>query len=107
MPVGHEFNFWMMNDFDETFGKSIGEIKEKSVAFNRRIRDEALGYITTAMGLVAGLAWNDAVKAFIEHFFPVSKNTLLAKFLYAALITVFAVFVAKSFIGKDADEEKK
>ena len=54
-------------------------------------RERALGYITGAFGVVAGLAWNDFVKALIQHFFPLSKDTLVAKLLYALLMTVVVV----------------
>lgn len=66
----------------ETGGELSGEIRERTVA-----------YVVAAFGLVAGLAWNEAIKAAIEYLFPLSKNTLLAKFIYAALITLMVVIV--------------
>ena len=56
------------------------------------VRERTIGYIVAAFSLVAGLAWNDAVKALIETLFPLKENTLPAKFLYAGIVTVFAVF---------------
>jgi len=53
----------------------------------KEIRERMVGYIAGAFGLVAGLAWNDAISALIEHLFPVAKNTLLAKFAYALILT--------------------
>ncbi|MCL4399925.1 DUF5654 family protein [Patescibacteria group bacterium] len=68
--------------------------KENSL---KRLRKEAkektTGYILAALGLVAGLAWNDAVKSLIDYLFPLSQNTLFAKFIYALIITIFVVFV--------------
>lgn len=53
-----------------------------------------LGYIITALGLVAGLAWNDAIKAFIEYVIPLGNGTLLLKFIYAMVVTVAIVIAA-------------
>jgi hypothetical protein len=45
------------------------------------LKKQTLGYIVGALGLVAGLAWNEAIKAFIEFLFPLSQDTLLVKFM--------------------------
>jgi len=50
-----------------------------------------VGYI---IGLVAGLAWNEAIKAAIEFAFPLSQNSLLAKFIYAVLVTAVVVLLS-------------
>jgi len=55
------------------------------------LRDKTLGYVITALGLVAGLAWNEAIKSFIEYVFPLGNGTLLLKFIYAIVITVAVV----------------
>ncbi|PIP45941.1 MAG: hypothetical protein COX15_01875 [Candidatus Colwellbacteria bacterium CG23_combo_of_CG06-09_8_20_14_all_42_19] len=66
------------------------------------------GYIVGALGLVAGLAWNDAIKALIEYLFPLAKNTLLAKFIYAILMT-FIIGIVASYLIRffDKKEENK
>lgn len=67
--------------------------EEKKVSVREQVRAQAVGYIAAAFGLVAGLAWNDAIKAFIENLFPLSKDTVWAKFFYAVLVTVFVVVI--------------
>ena len=62
--------------------------------FREELRKKSFGYITTAFGLVAGLAWNEAIKAFIENFFPLSQNSMIAKFVYAVFITVLLVLIS-------------
>ena len=57
------------------------------------IKMRTMGYIGAGFGLVAGLAWNDAIRALIEYVFPFSQSTVLAKFFYALLITVAAVII--------------
>lgn len=59
------------------------------------MRAQTVGYIATAFGLVAGLAWNDAIKAFIENIFPLGQGTMWAKFIYAVIITVFVVVITR------------
>jgi hypothetical protein len=43
--------------------------------------------------LVAGLAWNEAIQELIKFLFPLSRNSILVKFLYAAIITIVVVVV--------------
>ena len=58
------------------------------------IREKTAGYILAGFGVVAGLAWNDAIVSFIDYFFPLSKDGVFAKFLYAFLITFLVVVVS-------------
>ncbi|RJQ14372.1 hypothetical protein C4553_01495 [Candidatus Parcubacteria bacterium] len=55
------------------------------------MKQRTVGYIVAAFGFVAGLAWNEAIKALIESFFPLAKNTLTAKFGYAVIVTIVVV----------------
>ncbi|MDO8552047.1 MAG: DUF5654 family protein [bacterium] len=57
------------------------------------LRSKVLAYIGGGFGLVAGLAWNDAIKELIQYLFPLATDTLRAKFIYAALITVVVVVI--------------
>ena len=74
-----------------------------------KIREQTVGYILAAFGLVAGLAWNEAIKSLIETLFPFSKGTVFAKFFYAIFITAVFVFISQHILrvfGKN-DSEKK
>lgn len=71
--------------------ESINRVKEEGKRLKREVREKTVGYILGALGLVAGLAWNDAIKALIDQIFPLSKDTIIAKFVYAAIITVVIV----------------
>lgn len=53
------------------------------------IRQKIFGYIAAGFGLVAGLAWNDAIKSLIEYLIPSSGNTVIAKAVYALVLTLF------------------
>ena len=67
------------------------KLYSRNASVKKAVRERTVGYIVAAFSLVAGLAWNDAVKALIETLFPLQENTLPAKFIYAGLITVVAV----------------
>lgn len=51
---------------------------------------QSLGNLATALGLVAALAWNEAVKTTIEHFLPKGQG-ILSLFIYAILVTTLVV----------------
>lgn len=71
----------------------IQKIKEEGKKLEKEVKQRTVGYILAALGFVAGLAWNDAVKGLIDYVFPLSKDSLLAKFTYAAVLTVLLVAV--------------
>jgi len=86
--------------------EKIVTIKDKGAELEREIREKTLGYIITSFGLVAGLAWNDAIKAFIERFFAEPGDGLKAKFLYATIVTV-AVVAISLYLARIFKVEKK
>ncbi len=69
----------------------ISKIKETSREFRFAVAQQTRGYLTAAFGLVAGIAWNDAVRATIDSFYsPDSAGGIIAKFIYAAIMTLVA-----------------
>lgn len=48
--------------------------------------------LISAFGLVAALAWNDAIKALFNAIFG-EAGTIVAMFLYAIIITIIVVWV--------------
>lgn len=67
---------------------------------SKQVREKTTGYILAAFGLVAGLAWNDAIKSTIDRFFPLNQGNVIIKFAYALVITV-AVVIAGWILSKD------
>lgn len=55
------------------------------------LQEKTFRYILAGFGFVAGLAWNDAIKALIDYIFPRPGYVLFSKFVYAFLITALAV----------------
>jgi len=70
--------------------------------------------LTSAFGLVAALAWNEAVKDAIDRYIAPGEG-LKSKLIYAILVTVLAVAASYQLgklsahykIEEDADEEAK
>lgn len=58
---------------------------------NKELKAKTMGYISGALGLVAGLAWNDAISNMIDALFPLSKDSIGIKFFYAILVTIVVV----------------
>jgi hypothetical protein len=79
---------------------------EQRGAVRAQIRQQTIGYITSALGLVAGLAWNDAIKDLITKFVP-GQSTLVAKFIYAVIITIFVVLLTVYLMKIFKVEDKK
>lgn len=76
---------------------------------NQNLRSEFLKTMTqlatAGFGLVAALAWNDAIKDFIDHFIKAGSG-LISKLIYAIMVTLLAVLVAY-FLGKSTQEAKE
>ena len=76
----------------------VEDVKTKSPSwsFKQEVRLKTADYILAAFGFVTGLAWNEAVKALIEQFFPLQGSGVWAKLIYALLITVVFVIISTS-----------
>ncbi|MFC1656748.1 DUF5654 family protein [Patescibacteria group bacterium] len=90
----------------------MNKVKENTWGFFRRATKvqrkailQALTYIMAAFGLVAALAWNEAIKELINQYFEEGSN-IISKFIYAIVVTFIAVLVTLS-ISKFQDKEKK
>ena len=94
----------------EIIKTKLNNLKEDSEEIRRQAKKQTLSYILAGFGLVAGLAWNEAIKSLIEYLFPIKQNTLLAKFVYAVLITLVIVilggYLTKLLGEKDADKQQ-
>lgn len=81
------------------------KIRERVSEVNREVRNKIAGYVTAGLGLVAGFAWNDAIKSLIEYFFPLEQNSLWAKFIYAIIITLGVVIISLYLVRILKDEK--
>ena len=83
--------------------QKVRTLEDEKNRVERDLRKITAGYIIAAFGFVAGLAWRDVSIALVEYLFPMSKDTILAKFIYAIIISIALAFVSiyvMRFIGK-------
>jgi hypothetical protein len=59
------------------------------------VLDKFSKLITTALGLVAALAWNDAIQTLFQQFLGTAGGALVAKIFYAVLVTIVVTSVPK------------
>lgn len=62
------------------------------MALQNQVKERVTVLVVTAFGLVAALAWNDAVKSAFTAIFGTPDN-LIAQLAYAFVVTVIAVVV--------------
>lgn len=70
------------------------------------VLDKFSALITTALGLVAALAWNTAIQTLFTTIFGEAGGALVGQFFYAILVTII-VIVATIYVGRAAERAKK
>ncbi len=70
------------------------------------VLDKFAQLITTALGLVAALAWNTAIQNLFDRLFGEAGAALVGQFVYAALITLVVVF-ATIAVSRAAERAKR
>jgi len=73
---------------------------------NAEVVEKLSALITAAFGLVAALAWNDAIKSLFLEGAPLYFMAAYGPWLYALLVTVLAV-IAAIWVGRMAEKAKK
>lgn len=87
--------------------KALEKLREETRMLQETAKEKVVGYLLTAFGLVAGLAWNEAIKGLIDYLFPIDKNGLQAKFIYAVIITLVVVLVSVYLVRLTKKEKKE
>lgn len=96
---------------DETI-KSL-KVDEKTKALKKDIEEDlnkTLELISSALALVAALAWNDAIKGVFELLKShelLKTLGFLAPFVYAILVTVLVLSLTKRLGKKKGSKKKK
>ena len=80
--------------------------REKEERLSAEVLDKFSELITTALGLVAALAWNEAIQLLFTQLFGEAGGALAAKFGYALIITLVVIFAAIS-VGRATERAKK
>lgn len=71
----------------------LNKLSKHSAEVRVALADQTINYVTAALSVVAGLAWNDAVKSAITYFFPTQASNIAAQFIYALAMTVIVVLL--------------
>lgn len=67
-------------------------ITKRVTGLGKEVAVQILNLATSALGLVAALAWNDAVQSVFKEYFP-SASGIAAKFFYAIMVSFLIVAV--------------
>lgn len=82
---------------------SLKEIRELKVETLSKMTDLA----TAGFGLVAALAWNEAIQSLVNAFLPKNSNGgIIAQIAYAMIITTFVVIITVK-LGKMVGRAKE
>ena len=65
---------------------------EEPTSIREAILDKMSALIAAAFGLVAALAWNDAIKAIFREVFG-SSDQVIPMIIYAVMVTIIAVII--------------
>ena len=82
------------------------QIKEHTKTLAKEFKKQTITLLLGSFGLVAALAWNDAIKAVLESVFPAGSEALWAKLGYAVIFTLVLVLVTLLLL-RPTEEEKK
>lgn len=76
---------------EETRNETASERKK----LHEELIEQMLTLVTSGFGVVAALAWNEAIQAFVKEFLEpkIPGSGLISKFIYAVIITVFIVVI--------------
>ena len=70
------------------------------------VLDKFAQLITTALGLVAALAWNTAIQNLFNRLFGEAGAALIGQFVYALLITLVVIFTTIA-VSRAAERAKR
>ena len=70
----------------------MADEEEKPTTLKQEVLDKMAALVTAAFGLVAALAWNDAIKAIFKEVFG-DSSTIVPMLIYAIMVTIIAVIL--------------
>ncbi len=83
----------------------MGEDEDKPTSVKEEIMDKMAALIAAAFGLVAALAWNDAIKAIFREVFG-TADQVGPMIIYAIMVTIIAVILTL-IIARAASKAKQ
>src|SRR5215210_7176800 len=86
--------------------KSPGTHGRKEEKLTAEVLDKFAELITVALGLVAALAWNEAIQQLFSELLGEAGGALAAKFVYAVIVTLIVIFATIS-VSRAAERAKQ
>lgn len=76
-------------------GKKKKDETASQRSLHRELISQMLALLTSGFGVVAALAWNDAIQSFVKEYIEpaLPGSGVVSKFIYALLITSLIVFI--------------
>ena len=74
------------------------------MSFKMEVVEKIAALMTAAFGLIAALAWNEAIKALVAEFLT-AGDELMGYLIYAIIVTIIAV-IATILIARTANKIK-
>mgnify|MGYP000042568013 CR=1 FL=1 len=100
------YNLKQLYELKGQFRKLEEEKRKIEIAFKNQLGT----ILIAAFAFVAGLSWREVINSIMDYLFPLSKDTILAKFVYAVVLTFFValmyVYVAR-FLNKENHKKEE
>lgn len=77
------------------------KIKDRAKLAGIQIKKELIKALIAALLFVGSLAWRDAINHIIEVYYPLNKDAIGMKFLFAAMLTLIAVLMTVLVFRQD------
>lgn len=74
--------------------EKLSKLKKETLEVEEIAKKQLINYIIAAFSLVAGLAWNEAIKAILTAIFPTEYQGWAGKLIYAILISAIVVIAS-------------
>ncbi|MEK7084937.1 MAG: DUF5654 family protein [Patescibacteria group bacterium] len=82
----------------------MGDDEKPKPKITSAVRERTVTLVLAGFGLVAALAWNDAIQALFKEIFGEAPSSVVAKFGYALIITAIVTIVSLR-LGKVAEKK--
>lgn len=71
-------------------------MENQKTSMKLEVIEKISGLATASLGLVAALAWNEAILELFKKIFG-EQGTLIAKFIYAVAVTILVILITIQF----------
>lgn len=99
-----QYNLKQLYELKGKFRKLEEEKQKIETAFKNQLGT----ILIAAFAFVVGLSWREVINSIMEYLLPISKDTVLAKFVYAVVLTFFLTLIyvyVTRFLNKDGHKE--